>query len=235
MSLCSDEDTRQLNEGLIKTYPIDRTIEFAKRYFKTIKDEDIHKELSDGNVWVILVRIPDVFNNKEIITRAMNSCGYHFAKTRPGFAKDGVEYVWLQFEPKFENDISIEIRAQETHLYHITPLCNVGDILHSGLQPSFKNQALSFPERVYALRGSTHDDIIIELTYQLSKHNTRVPNDGNYAVLDIDLKKIPRSVKMYQNPNHPCAIFFSDNIRPNSIIGVGYIDLNDRNPRIEWK
>ena len=141
-------DGEFINEGIIRTYPIDKTIEYVKNCFK-LDDDDIRKVKLENNKENILILIPNVANNIDVVKKAFNVCGYHFSKIAKRKTFDGIEWITMMFEAKFQTDDSKTIRKQETHAYHITPFYNKKSILKIGFSPRSKNKLFEYPGRVF--------------------------------------------------------------------------------------
>lgn len=205
-----------INEGLIHTYPIEKTIKYIKDYFG-FSDKQIVPKLAENGVYHIWVCIPNVENNLNLVTRAMSACGYYLGSPREeAIPRD--EWVWLQYEPKNQEDASKQIREEETTLLHLTPIYNLGKILHIGFSPRCKNELFNYPSRVYFLRGSTTKEDIINIGEQLCDSNSSLGNTGNYALFTIDISKIPNNVKFFLDPNYPYGVYTNSNITPSAIV-----------------
>lgn len=217
-------------EGLITTYSTEKTVEYVKKYFNI--DDDKILITDDG---CILTRIPNVGNNVEVFSKAMNLCGFFLSTKGHPIIKNNVEWLLLQYEPKFQNDESNTIRSSENVLYHVTPKYNENKILKNGLSPRWKNNLFFFPDRIYLIKGSTSEDEIINITKQLYFSNNSKGNDGNYIILKINLSEIPENVKMFIDNNYKNGIFITDNIKPNCITDIGDINMNNEKVKIVWR
>lgn len=218
-----------LTEGLIHTYPIEKTVSYIKDYFGLIDNQIEVKECNNGGK-AILILIQNYENNVEIVEKAMNYCGYFLsAKNIPKF-NFLVEknFIYLQFEPKFQDDISLVLRNEETMLRHLTPYYNVDKIKNIGFSPRCKNEMFNYPGRIYFFRGSTEIKSIISLGKQLFLSNKSLGNNGDYALFTLDLNKIDENVSFYIDPNYSKGIFTSDNISPNSIIEIQKIKFRSK-------
>lgn len=210
-----------LNEGLIRTYPIDKTISYVKYYFD-LEDDKI-KKINIYGIEYIVVEITDIGENRKLMEKAMNLCGYFLSYQIP--SREHKNNIVMQFEPKYQEDITDELRQEERYLYHITPRYNLKDIKKSGLLPRAKNDFLKYPGRVYFIKGSTDDDNeILGMGYDLFDNNKSKGNKGNYAILLIDITKIPSDVKFYEDGSYPYGVFTYDNISSDCIVGVNYVD-----------
>lgn len=211
-----------LREGLIRTYPADKTIQYVRDYFN-LSDEQVFKLRNGRGMEKIMVRIMPNDNNMKLIEKAMNFCGYFLAFPKEKEIKEG-EPISLQFEPKIQEEDK-EIRKEEKYLFHLTPQSHIFKILKIGLSPRSTNSMFNYPERVYMLRASAGESAIYELGKQLYDADENFRNSGVYAVITIDISKIPESVKLHNDPNYPYSIYTTSNISPDAIVDVNRIDF----------
>ena len=213
----------QLREGLIHTYPIDKSIQYVKDYFQ-LEDWRIQKSGIGADDNGIVVRIPSVGINVELIKKAMSLCGYHLSYPREENIPQNEE-VELFFKAKHEDDRSEQIRQEETTLLHITPAYNEGKIRHIGLSPKSKNDLFDYPDRIYLLRGSTPKDRVLDLIKRLHYTNKSLGNNGEYLIYRLDLSRIPENVKLCIDTTCEFGLYATQNIRPDVIIGVEKVQL----------
>lgn len=212
-----------LEEGLIKTYPIEKTVSYIKSYFN-LRDVQIKVLECDSGIEQIMVMVPPIADNIKIMEKAMNYFGYYLAAPKDVNNISG-GLVWLQFEPKIQNDISQQLRKEETFIYHITPAYNRGKILKIGFSPRSKNSLFNFPHRVYFIRGSVSDRQIKTIGEQLCNANNSEGNDGSYVLFVIDLNKIPENIPFYFDSNYEYGVYTNSNIKPDAIVDVKEIEF----------
>lgn len=217
-----------LTEGLMTTYPIDKTVHYIKDYFK-LNENDI--QIIDNCICII---IPDVGENINIMKKVLNVCGYYPGTIKVYDIINGVKYKSIQFEPKFQEDVGDDVRQNVRILYHITPFYNEHKILDNGFSPRNRNELFDFPDRVYFMKARP-DKEIIDLGLQLNKYNNSKGNDGKYTVFEIDATKIPENIKIYKDLNYKYGYFITDNLSPTCITNVGHINFNSKKIRIYWK
>ena len=205
----------QINESLIRTYPLDATVKYIKNYFG-LKDNMVEPvSIESGNY--IFVYMPNFNDNLEQMLKAMQFCGYYLAFPK----KENVEqnkWVELQFEPIHDIDNSKQIREEEKIVYHLTPSYNEGKIKNYGFIPKSKNNKFNYPDRIYLIRGSATNREIYTIGEQLNKINSSDRNTGEYILYTIDLSKLPEHIKLFIDPNYDYGIYTTDNIPVNSII-----------------
>ena len=226
-----------INEGLIRTYPIDKTIEYVKKSFPLLGDDGIYKVPNEQNGgYNIMTVIPNIGQNIENINKAMNFCGYHFSATVNRKHLNNVEYVFNQYEAKNTENSTDYIRKHERYLFHLTPSYNKEKIIKNGFSPKCKNEFLKFPSRVYFIRASkvTKNDIV-EFAKILDEHNHSKGNNHIYTVFMVDLNKIPKDVKFSIDNNYIHGVMTSDNITPESIVQSGTINLKENKNNINWQ
>lgn len=211
-----------LTEGLIKTYPIDKTIQYVKDYFH-LSDWQISKENYNG-IERIIVRIPNIFTNVQLIEKAFDLCGYFLGYPRKEDLRKN-EIVDLQFEPKIQENISNELRKNEETLIHITPFYNIKKITKIGLSPKYKNTLFNFPNRIYFVKGSTNESKIMELARQLHEKNNSIANDGRYVILTLHLGSIPNNIEFFEDPNYTNGVYTNQFLNKESIIDIKEIQL----------
>lgn len=222
-------DNKLIFEGLCITYPIETTINYIKKYFNINDNHIISKENH------ILIQIPNINNNKQIIKKAFELCGYYQATNGKTKNINNVEWIVLQFEAKFEKDEEKKIRLEEKFLYHLTPSYNEYKILKNGFSPRCRNLMFNYPSRIYFIKGSVGDFHILHLGNQLFKNNISKGNNGKYTLFKIDISKIPKNTKMFLDNNYTHGIFITNNLKPNCIKNVGNIDFTLETPKIIWK
>ena len=103
---------KPIREGLIKTYPADKTLEYIKNHFG-LTDDQITKIHGANDIDVIKVAIPVVGDNLNIVKKAFRLCGYYLSSPKEETIEQN-KWVALQFEPKIEDDISEKLRKEET-------------------------------------------------------------------------------------------------------------------------
>lgn len=212
-----------VSEGILHTYPIEKTIEYVKRYFN-LKDEQVM--IAGGDVKKINVIIPNIGTNIEEMNRAMSYCGYFLGYPNESNIQKN-KWVLLQYEPLHQNNITNDLKNNEDFLYHITPSYNMGKIKNIGLSPKHKNELFNFPNRVFFFKGSTDLNYIIQMSTLLSNNNSSVANHGDYTILKVDIKNIPNSIIFYEDPNMGNGVYTKQNIHPKYIETFKEFNINN--------
>ena len=209
----------RLNESLTRTYPINKTISYVKKYFD-LEDGQIIKKKAENDIEFICVFMPNIRENVSLMVKAMAYCGYFLGYPKNPATLSKNEIVELQFEPRFQNDITKELHEKERVLYHLTPRYNLGKIRHIGFSPRSKNELFNFPDRVYFLRGSIGEENIVNLGEELNDNNNSLGNNGKYLLFMLDLLEIPKRVKFFADPNYYYGVYTMNNISPDAIINI---------------
>lgn len=213
-----------LTEGLVRTYPTETTVRYIKEYFKLSDDEIYVIDDAYNDREQIAIKVPIIGNNLELVKKAFALCGWYLGYPKEENLKPNTLYE-LQFEKKYEEDISQNLRTHETILFHITPTYNIGKIRHIGLTPKAKNSMFDYPSRIYFILGSAKT-MIKYLAQQLSDANLSKGNDGKYSIITFDISRIPNRVKFFLDGNSRASVYTYDNIPPNTIEDITEINAN---------
>lgn len=212
LSIAIHEKRNFLEEGLIRTYPIEKT----RKYIIDLYDfDDSQIEVfSNNKVEKLRVIIPNNENIIDKVKKAMDLCGY-FCSVENDYPYID-KWIYLNFEPKNQEKVNEYVRTMKK-IYHVTSEKNVEKISKIGLSPRFKNPLFSYPERVYLFVEDTPPDDIYSLTKQL-KTVKRV--EDKHCLLIIDVSKIPENIDFYLDPNYSYGIYTKDNIPPSAILEI---------------
>lgn len=216
----------KLDEGLVKTYPIDIVEKYTRNYLGLTGDKEgllkRVKNAQGGESLQFFVfehfKDHDAFIRR--IEKAMALCGYSL--TYETTEDDGrYRYMLLQYEPKFEN--VIDVKKWKT-IAHITPERHLEKILKNGFSPRWNNNLFKYPPRVYFFDGDTDPNNIIGMARSMD--NANGGKNEQYVLLTIDTSKIPEKIRFYGDTTYNNGIFTYENIPPNVIIGVYYVPKN---------
>lgn len=217
-----------LSEGLIMSYPVDKTIHYVKKLFN-IPDNCIRTR---GDVILIFANVSMhnmVVLNKLI--RTMQLCGYFLSAPKMNVLRnrDG-QKTTLQFEPKYDHDVKDDILKGEKELLHITLSKNVEKIKSIGLTPSSKNKFFNYPERIYLLKGSIPYEDILDLAELLASvynyNNKGEKRDYDYSLLHLDVNKLPDTIRLFPDSNFESyGLYTIDNIPPSVITKIERLPL----------
>ena len=216
-------DENFIDEGLIHTYPIVKTINFIKKRFDL--PDEYFDTVKENSVECITVKIPDIEKNIQIMTTAMNVCGYYFDKTISKFAENGVVWKTIVYSPKIQQSIIDELIKTTKYLYHISPTYNFKKIRKIGFSPRHRNTLFNYPERIYFLIGNVDYNQILNLGFQLFLNNKSQGNDGKYIIYKLDMDKL-KNINFYKDSNYAYGVFTNSNISFDTVIDFKEVDFN---------
>lgn len=203
-----------INEGLIKTYPINNTVEYIKRLFG-LRDNQlniIHK----GEIYKILVMYENTEDKKKQMNKAMNLCGYELASEN---TENIYNVIYQMYTQKFSDNLTFQLKKRMKYLIHVTPLYNKEKIIINGFVPKSKNELFTYGDEVFFF---TQDAPIVHIVDQVYQKDYQIKNKLNnhlYTLFQVYLDKIPNDVKFEIDPNLDYAVRTKDNIPSSTIIG----------------
>lgn len=258
------EMTQGINEGLIKTYDAETVVrilgetdsQFIAKHLNVI--DDIRRNPSNAAMQIIEtlpikkyqievakrqdgisfieVCIPDIYDNKSIISKVMNSFGYFFSKEieeKKFSTEDSVEWITLQYEPKYQPIVTDFICENYSYLYHLCPAKHAKKILKNGLVPKSKHASYNYPARSFLIVPNRYDERnnivrspsieqMRHLSAGLNRHKEHVVNDyvndNIWMTLQIDITKLQDNIALSYDENcYPLGLFTYDNIHPDAI------------------
>lgn len=213
-----------LSEGLIKTYPIDKTIQYVKKYLP-IGRNLIFKSVSN-NIERIIVIVANIGENINEVIHALNVCGYYLVYPKGNYLQKlkKNEVVRLQFEPKFTENKSKEILTFGDYAYHWTQPKYMNKINRIGLIPKSTNNTFDYPERIHLVKQTATQNEILKLGRLLAisinadKVIDNIPFEQELILLKVDLKKIRKGTAFFDDPSYLYGIYTMDNIPPEAIV-----------------
>jgi hypothetical protein len=229
LEVYKEEYELNLQEGLIKTTNIGKTINLLKKKFpywefkvddkaffiqilgnRTEKQYQELKYLLNNLGWFISWfktesdsgNISGKFNEEAVIN---------------SFNKDDVFFIELRIEAKFDEEVVENIPSI---LYHIVPTQNSDKILKIGLVPKSRSKASYHPDRVYLGRSIGGVEKLIPQMHQIT-------GDKNYTILKINTEMIPGGyLRLYTDPNYSKEAFYTlNNIPPQAIEKIKDINI----------
>lgn len=219
-----------LDEGLIKTYPIEKTMDYIKKHFQ-LEDFQLGTFEDDPNRFFLM--IPNIGDNIKLVLRALDYCGWYpgvinLAQGFP-FMFMNDQWVRIQCERKFTDKLKKDKLPKV--LYHYTPRYNLKKIMKIGLVPGSKNKLFNYPERIYFMGGIDKNEMdgwAKPIYWTNSQVNPR--NEGIYAVLKVNTEKLPENIHFETDPNMPkCGFYTTDNIPPKFIKLDRYVNFEEEN------
>ena len=210
-----------INEGLIKSYDIEKVINFLSNAFglerkdkqtidinklKNLQHHNpntISKKIKENGCEVIVIHISKVFTEKNKIDYYLRKYGYFLSNE-----EDKYEYYELTYEKQFDENMTVfQLKQHIQYLYHVTDKKNVNNILKKGLKPKSKNNPSGFlnNERVYLYLNKP------------DKYEQMIVSSTEPIVLKIDLYKINPETKFYFDPRINNAFYTYEPIFSNAI------------------
>ena len=185
-----------ITEGLIKTYPIDKSVDIIKRRFPNV---DVTTE-EDGEI--VVSNLTDKLSVYNIL---FTNLGYFISLV-------DIDNKWNKvvdaviLEPKY--DIKVKVPK---NLYHASPLKYKDKILKNGLVLKSLSKVSLHPDRIYLT-----DDIMTCKMFASNLPKDKLPfyQDG-YCIYSIDVSYIDN---LYSDINIRKSGYYIDyNIPPNAI------------------
>lgn len=232
-------DEFALNEGLVRSWPIDKTISMLKSSkFNVIL-------VSGKNKYELILPVKNIDRLKKA-TEISNNMGWFpsYVKSYLGsreidrqkytadivgsmISKD-IDSIVVTFEAKYD----VVVHDIPKYLYHITPREVAAKILKFGLTPKTQSLVSTHPERIYF--GKSIDDVK-KLTKRIEF--AKKARDGKFWVLKINTKQIPAYFKvfgqidkknnLYSDPNFvDRGLYTLNSVPPNAIEFEEEVDVN---------
>ncbi|WP_146739363.1 hypothetical protein [Pseudoprevotella muciniphila] len=217
-----------IDEGLIKTYPIDKTINYIVRKYgldnRQVRVSPINNGIVDVDIITIILRNTIDSNTLGDIKHDFQTCGY-FNNQKPTQIHN-TNYLFFCFEPKFSQDVTTMVRQNYRYLYHSSPKIFQDKVMRCGLIPKSKNTLFLYPDRTFLMVGDNLNSQQINVLKNVQTERNSNCNTLNqketkeHILITIDVSKIPQDVKFYCDPLSHRAIFTNDNIPRHSIVNV---------------
>lgn len=218
-----------LVEGLIKTYPTEKTLNFvcknlaANGYDIQPKHFRMNCPNDDKTIYGhvnFMIKLNSL--NKEIddiLKKSFAACGYHLGITYNRVDNQNEKCLIYQFEPKFQENVTNNQLGE--FLYHITTENAAKKIMQQGLCPSNRTKnGFQYDGRCYFF--TIYDKTLFEqYMNEANKQNITGNNTFNqdFVIITIDRKKL-NNVDFFTDPNFNAKIaaFTYSNIPPNAIV-----------------
>lgn len=217
-----NSEKKEILEGLIKTYPLEKTATYLSNYFGggVIKT----RVVNSNGVEMIIVNIPNNAEyEKKCIEIMSNLCGY--TMSRKGVSSDGDE-TELVFEPKFQKSINDEM-AQHEMLIHVSPSYNRDKILKNGFCPKFKNEIFNYKDRIYFYSNKNQPMALLNMALNVAYFKDNERNDHIFDFYMINPRKINKDIEFYRDGmSGGYAYWTYDNIPSDCIIDIQRMRCN---------
>jgi len=219
----------KLEEGLSKTYPTIKTIEYISDILKksgyriTPNDFKIDSPNEDCTIYGhIMITISLKYLNKEIddiLKQNFNACGYYLAITFNRVDCDNNMCVVYQFEPKFQT--KVKNNNEDRYLYHVTTANSAEKILKQDFSPSNRNKiGFRYNSRCYFF--NVYDKELFHNFMKEAKKRNRVDKNtfnNDFKIITIDRTKCP-DITFFTDPNfeEKIAVFTYSNVPTSAVI-----------------
>lgn len=225
-----------LNECLLdgednKTYMPDYVIRQIKQKYGTLGWQIRKIELHDGKTALIIIE-PEKYSYTDDIIKDMDKLGYFLCRKEDGIYRMQKWRV-MSFEPKEQPDIRTEITSS-TRIYHVTPATNLVSIMKTGLVPKSSDKVdygFAYPSRVYLM--TVNDMAVVHklactLFYGNKSSEEILEADDRYAIIELNIDKIPVNIHMFYDSCCEDAIFVRDNIPASAIKNITIYACRER-------
>jgi hypothetical protein len=211
----------QLNEFILSTVPIQKTVDTLKKRFPTFDVDistfdEVEVQIDPDNVWEVekLITFLDGFGWYPAIIEGTKFTQQELDKTLIRVAKYKVS-SFIIFEKKFDEQEDVA-----DFYYHITPDIYVDEIDKLGLVPRSHSKLTSHPERIYLLNPTTKKEVtgIGEMLY-LKTNNFVKDNTRYLQVYLVHTDKI-KNLEVFEDPNFLIgngAVWTQKNIPPTAL------------------
>lgn len=219
----SHKTKNTIKEGLVRTYPTEKTISYIKNTINKsnikggvkINITDIYGGLGEdyeiADSIEVKINSSIVDNAYDLIKKLFDSCGYYETLKRWTKTKKTLIIV---FEPKFPDE-SYSANDLSDNFYHITTLQGWDKIQKMGFVPRGKNSIYNYPPRCYFF---IEDDF--DLMTEFMSQN-KLKRGDKAVILTLDTSKIKKDVRFWidkQFIGGDVAVYTYENIPPNTII-----------------
>lgn len=176
------------------------------------KEEHFHR------IYVYII-VALVGKNVELIKDDMERAGYFLSVMGDVTEVEGMSFQLMQFEPtsQLQEDITDLVKSRYDVLYHWTPSYCVDGIMQDGLIPSNRSSIFKYSPRTYLMEGDSTDEQMIYLGRLLCARNASQENNGEYALLAVNLEGLDESIRFYYDPNSEIGVYTEQTIPSDKI------------------
>lgn len=220
------EEKLLLNEGLIKSYPLQNVMDVLKKHTISI-------DISTKSGLITAVFKKDKFQ-KDKLLKILDTYGYFIGDT---VINDNNQTVSVLIEPKFPAELPSELIGKLKYAYHITTNDYIDKIKKIGLIPKQSSRPLfdHSGNRIYLLVTPDFNKDVAALANMIKRNDSRknrstehINKELLYYVLRIDMSALQRKLFFYRDPRmvsdvhlSGIGIFTLGNIPPENIeIGI---------------
>ena len=232
-----------IEEGLIKTYPIENVVHAISEMFnmynykdKTEKNKELYLlDCGESEYSGVIGRSEFSQNKTERIEIIVRRNDFNQSDFDRYFLKYGwfcsfsnkLEFyrnlVCFVYEKKFDVNVTSAV-LERKYIYHICPNIYLNRINLKGLVPKFSSWNIYYnPERVYFFMDElSHEQFLKTIRNFNRGKNVYNSNDG-WSLLRIDVQSLTISPSFYLDPRMRNGIYTMDTISPENIEIIDHI------------
>lgn len=187
-------------EGIVSEYT---------EYYDEFDDKSLYQQKVNKGKSIIL-NIPDIRKNIELIKKTVNSFGYYL-NTCTHYDAYHHDWVVMTFFPIYDNDVN-DIVYKHKYIYHVTNLSNKDSILKNGFIPMSSNKFFNYPKRCHFFIDSKENS-------KLFKYDFTNNQENKYVIFTLDTTKI-KNVDFYRDPNMKYGVITKVSVSKDTIVDV---------------
>lgn len=182
---------------------------YTEIYDEYDKNSVYKKKINDGNA--IILNIPNIKNNKEVIKKTLNRFGYYLGSCSH-FDAYHHDWIVMVFHAIYSDNVNA-IVFKHKFIYHITKECNKESILKNGFIPQSSNKHFNYPNRCHFFVCDKDEAKLFIYDFT---------NDQNekYVLFTLDTSKIDKNINFYPDPNLQDAVITKVPVSKDAIINV---------------
>lgn len=233
-----------MEEGLIKTYPIENVIDSISGLFDLYAGDDITErnkvlyglDQNEDTEYNGTIEYTSAKNKTKRIEIKVNNETYNQADFDKYFLKYGwfcgysdnlfgySNIVRFVYEKKFDIDVTDSIKERE-YIYHICPNIYLSRINQRGLVPRFSSwNVFKNPERLYFFIDELSHDDFVKWVKHFKEGKKIYSGNGGWSLLKVDVSKLTNGPTFYFDPRMKNGIYTMDSISPENIEIIDFID-----------
>lgn len=235
-----------IEEGLIKSYPDDRIIFALSGLFDLYKGDNfseknkilldvdkkepcqyygiIEQQQSQNNTSRIVIKVNKADFNQNDFDKYFLKYGWFCVASNQAFGYDNI--ITFIYEKKFDVEVTDFVKKMK-YIYHICPNIYLNKINRIGLKPKYSSWNRFFnPERIYFFINELSHEDFKQWVENFDKNKDITKTNDGWCLLKIDTTVLSNSPKFYFDPRMKGGIYTMDNISPDSIEIIDYINKN---------
>ena len=217
----TESENSERDYDSVRVYPPEVTVAAMKEILGNNADDWIRIETFANEVKIVVI-VPDLAKNVQLVVDVMEKAGYFIAAND---IRPVSELRWraLLFEPYHSIDIADEIYDYDCPIIHATPTKNLPSIMKHGIVASHKNKRYNYPSRIYFL-FSDQDHVGAKQVQAFVNKLAEVSGESDYTLLYIDVRKLPEGMHFYNDPFQPSAFYTYQEIPASAIQKTGKVN-----------